>query len=120
MTARRLIACILLPCYLVACSSWKTQEASPQQVLEDEQPNKVRVTLADGSRVVLKEPVVSGDTLTGSVDGEQRSIPLADVADVEVRKAEVVPTVALVVLGTAAVLFGLAVIVFCADGDCGS
>ena len=120
MNVRRLIACIMLPCYLVACTAWKTQEASPQQVLADEQPDKMRVTLSDGSQVVLEEPVISGDTLTGVAEGQQTSIPLDDVADVEVRKAQTLLTVGVVVLGTAAVLFGLAVIAFCGDGDCGS
>jgi hypothetical protein len=62
---RQIIACLLLPTYLAACTTWKTQEASPQQVLADEQPDRVRVELADGSRIVLEHPVVSGDTLMG-------------------------------------------------------
>jgi hypothetical protein len=116
---RRLIACILLPCYLVACTSWKTQEASPQQVLAHEQPDKMRVTLADGSRVVLLEPVVSGDTLTGI--GEARrtrlSIPLDDVADVAVRKGDFLKSVVLM-LGIAVAVGVAAVFVLrCPEGE---
>ena len=96
---RRLVACILLPCCLLACVSWNTQEASPQQVLEDEQPDKVRVTLSDGSQVVLEEPVVSGDTLTGVATGQQRSIPLADVSALAVRKTDASRTLGAVVRG---------------------
>ncbi len=100
MTVRRIIACILLPCYLVACTSWKTQEASPQQVLEDEQPDKVRVTLTDGSQVEVYEPALSGDTLIGFEKGSRDwrktedtpggavSIPLSDVSALEVRKSD--------------------------------
>ena len=115
----RIIACVLLPCYLVACSSWKTQEASPQQVLADEQPDKMRVTLSDGSQVVLEAPVVSGDTLTGVAEGEQRSIPLADVADVEVRETEALLTVAFVfgtVVVVGALAFGVGYLIVC-GGD---
>ena len=117
MNVRRFIACILLPCYLVACTSWKTQEASPQQVLADDQPDKVRVTLTDGSQVVLEEPAVSGDTLSGLDDSTPVHIPLADVADVEVRKTDIIPTVALVVLGLGVVFVGVAAIVLCTDDE---
>ena len=116
MTVRRFIACILLPCYLVACTSWKTQEASPQQVLADEQPDKVRVTLTDGSQVVLAEPAISGETLTGSADGQQRSIPLADVADVEVKKTEALLTSALVLGGV--IVAGAVFVVIAFSGSC--
>ncbi|MEE8193417.1 MAG: hypothetical protein V3T74_11770 [Gemmatimonadales bacterium] len=121
MTARRLIACILLPCYLVACSTWKTQEASPQQVLADEQPDKVRVTLADGSQVVLEEPVISGDTLTGVAEGQQRSIPLSDVADVQVKKTEALLTAAFVfgtVVVVGALALGVAYAIVCGGDAC--
>jgi hypothetical protein len=98
--------------------SWNTQEASPQQVLEDEQPDKVRVTLSDGSQVVLEEPEVSGDTLTGVATGQQRSIPLADVSALAVRKADASRTLGAVVDGlvvTAAFVafFGVAYLILC-------
>ena len=118
MTVRRLIALILLPCYLVACTSWKTQEASPEQVLADEQSNKVQVTLADGSQVVLEQPVVAGDTLTGSVDGEQRSIPLADVSSIAVQGTDGVKT-GLLVFGVVVVAVGV-ILVAGFSGACNS
>lgn len=86
---RRVVACILLPCWLLACSSWKTQETSPQQVLGNEQPEKVRVTLSDGSQKVLHSPAVSGDTLTGVTGGgEELSIPLTSVSALELREPD--------------------------------
>ena len=120
MTVRRIISCILLPCYLVACSTWKTQEASPQQVLA-EQPDKVRVTLSDGSQVVVEEPVISGDTLTGVAEGQQRSIPLSDVADVQVKKTEALLTAAFVfgtVVVVGAVALGVAYAIVCGGDAC--
>ncbi len=95
---QRVIACILLPCYLLACSSWKTVEVSPVQVISEEQPSKVRLTLTDGSTVVLEQPVVSGDTLTGVGEGEQVTIPVSDVTHVAVRKTSAGKTIALGVL----------------------
>ena len=94
---RRFIACILLPCYLAACTSWKTQQVSPQQVISEEQPDWVRVTLTNGSQRVLKEPAVSGDTLSGLSDaGIPVHIPLADVVDVAVEKTNALKTAALI------------------------
>jgi hypothetical protein len=109
---RQIIACLLLPTYLAACTTWKTQEASPQQVLADEQPGKVQVELADGSRIVLEHPVVSGDTLMGveerwsgrkRVPGNEVSIPLSDIESVAVRSTDVGMAITLGVLSLAVV-----------------
>ena len=124
MNARRLIACILLPSYLVACTTWKTQEASPQQVLAEEQPDKVQVTLTDGSQVEVFRPVVSGDTLIGLQDWKSSgdslrtevSIPLTDVSAIEVRETDTAWTI-LAVFGTvvvvAAIALGVAIEIWC-------
>ncbi len=112
---QRVIACILLPCYLLACSSWKTLEVSPVQVISEEQPSKVRLTLTDGSTVVLEQPVVSGDTLTGFGEGEHVTIPVSDVTHVAVRKKDTGKTVGLVLVGV--VVVGGAIVLYCApDG----
>ncbi len=103
---RRFIACVLLPCYLAACTSWKTQQVSPQQVISEEQPDWIRVTLTDGSQRVLEQPAVSGDILSGLSDaGTPVHIPLADVVDVAVEKTNALKTAALiyVVLGIGAI-----------------
>jgi len=107
MTVRRIIACIMLPCYLVACTSWKTQEASPEQVIAEE-PGKVQVTLTDGSKLELKEPAVSGDTLSGLDDGTPVHIPLADVSSIAVKGTDAVRT-GLLVFGVVVVVAAVAV-----------
>jgi hypothetical protein len=94
---RRFIACVLLPCYLVACTSWKTQEVSPQQVIGEEQPDWVKVTLTNGSQRVIDQPTVSGDTLSGLSDtGTPVHIPLADVEHVAIEKTSALKTAALI------------------------
>ena len=118
MTVRRIIACILLPCYLVACMSWKTQEASPQQVLAEEQPDKVQVTLTDGSQLVLEGPVVSGDTLSGLDDGTPVHIPVANVSSIAVKETDGVKTGLLVFGGLVVVAAVVVVIGF--SGACES
>jgi hypothetical protein len=65
---------------LAACTSWKTQEIAPEQVLAEEQPDTVRVTLTDGLQVEVYQPAVSGDTFMGLREGQQVSIPLAGVS----------------------------------------
>jgi hypothetical protein len=84
-------------------------ELSPQRVIAEERPDKVRVTLTDGSQVELADPVVVGDTLRGLemraewVNGltrressEQWSRPLADVSGLELRKTDALLTTALI------------------------
>ena len=132
-TLRRLTCCLLLPAFLAGCSSWYVQEVSPQQLLTEEQPGKIRVTLTDGSQVVLQQPRVSGDTLMGRVAGkgrtpsgemfvsEQMSIPLSDVADVAIQRTDAGKTTAFI-LGTVVVVGGAVVLVgyliVCGSGDC--
>ena len=115
MTIRRIIACILLPCYLVACTTWKTQEASPEQVLAEE-PGKVQVTLTDGSQLVLEDPAVSGDTLSGLYDGAPVHIPLADVWSIAVKGTDATKT-GFVVLGVVLTVVAILYFVACADSD---
>ena len=101
-TLRRLTCCLLLPAFLAGCSSWWVQEVSPQQLITEDQPEKIRVTLTDGSQMVLEQPRVSGDTLMGKFApkdfapsaqvqlkrGEQVNIPLSDVTDVAIQKTD--------------------------------
>ncbi len=96
-TLRRFVCAALLPCYLAACTSWQTQEVSPEQALADEQPDKVRVTLTDGSQVEVHQPTVARDTLTGFSDGHQVSVPLASVSELELRESDTGKTIWLTV-----------------------
>src|SRR2546430_17661706 len=65
---RRPIVCTLLVCYLAACTSWHVEEGmSPLQLISTKQPHVVRLTRADGSRMVLDQPrIVAGDSLAGT------------------------------------------------------
>ncbi len=104
MSARRIISCILLPAYLSSCvTNWEVQRASPEQVVEEEQPSQILVTTTDHSgEIVLDEPRVSGDTLIGLVrdlssygsiyaapdTAAALEIPLADVSHVALKKTD--------------------------------
>ena len=63
-TASRWTAFLLLVCYLPACSSWQVR-GEPVPLIVADHPAEIQVTLDDGGSVLLEQPVVRGDTLSG-------------------------------------------------------
>ena len=69
---RSLLAAVLLPVYLGACTQWTVQPVSPKRVqalTEQEEPAKIRVTLADSTRLELEDFSLVGDTIVGRIAG---------------------------------------------------
>ena len=98
-TNRRPIAALLLLLYLPACTSWQVGRPTPEEFLENEQPDEVRVTQTDGSRVELMSPEVRADSLVGTPKGgtvHVVSIPLSEIQFVEVKKGAAFKTFLLV------------------------
>jgi hypothetical protein len=60
----RKILVLLLPALAVACTSWHVESVSPVQVIA-KQPAQVRVTLAAGDQLVIRNPRVVGDSIVG-------------------------------------------------------
>lgn len=92
---RSAIACLLLLAYVPGCTSWHVGTPTPAQFIQDEQPNRVRVTRVDGSTIMLHTPSVQGDSLYGKRETltprsepttEPFTIPLAEIESVAVRK----------------------------------
>jgi len=96
-----------------SCTSWKTVKPPVESTLESERPEKVRVTMADGSEFEVISPRIVADSLIGverSADGNPRfanstvdvsiAVPLADVQSVEMQQTDAA--------GAAAIVFGLA------------
>jgi len=106
MRIRRVVAGVLLPVYLSGCATWKTQQVSPQQVVSQEQPDRMLVTLSSGEEIVVDQPRVSADTLSGLRDGVPMEIPLAEVTGVATRGVHAAKTTGLMV----GVVLGLAVV----------
>ena len=87
MTRYRLRAVLLLflLLHLTACQTWQSvslDAISPAQLIEEDQPDRVRVT---GGGVLEREvvsPSVEGDQLVGAGDF---SVPLEDILRLEVR-----------------------------------
>ena len=49
---------------LTACQTWQSvslDATSPAQVIEEDQPDRVRVTMQDRTQMELERPVVDGD-----------------------------------------------------------
>ena len=69
--------------YLTACSSWQSiGPVSPSRLIELDQPDRVRVTMQDGTQIELERPVVDGDELVAAGG----SVSLADVRLLEIGK----------------------------------
>ncbi len=86
-----------------ACHSWHTERVTPEAVLATRRPPTLRITCTDGSRIVLEQPLLQGDTLVGigQRPSEQREvrIVLSNVQRVATRRLSAGRTVGLVGLG---------------------
>jgi hypothetical protein len=117
-----------------ACTGWQTVQVSPEQLVAEQHPNKVRVTRQDGSRIEVEDPTVAEDTLLGTIQpvtvttrestghGEftpvirtvgvdtitRAAIPIADITRVERRHVSAGKTAGLVagILALGAVVAG--------------
>ncbi len=112
---RRVILPLTLLAFLSACHKWVPLYT---QAITEEEPGTVRVTLADNSRVVLKEPHISGDSLIALDDTV--GVPLEEVQRVEEKRANTPATVFLILGAAVLAFFALGVIAMEATyGDSG-
>ena len=100
----------LLTLQLSGCSTWQPRTVSPQEVIEMEQPSRVRVTvqarvveeaspnldrvaLRDENELVLSNPVVTNGMIVGTTDaGPVARVVLGDVRTIEVQERDGVRT----------------------------
>ncbi len=95
-TRRRAVHGILFVLFVptgTACTSWKPVELAPVPASDSTPSQTVRVIKRDGSQVMLRNPQLSGDTLhaslanvAGGAQGIAIAVPIAEVADMRVRK----------------------------------
>ena len=79
----RAVLMLFLVLNLTACQTWQgVATTSPAQLIEETQPDRVRVTVRGEGAVELANPSVEGDQLVGA-DGA--SMPLADVLLIQIR-----------------------------------
>jgi hypothetical protein len=78
--------CFWLPLglLLAACTTWQPRPGEPAPILEEERPSRIRVTAQDGSRIVLRSPVASADSVSGFVlDQSARRSTAISAGDIE-------------------------------------
>jgi len=102
---RRAAAVLLLPCYLAACHRWVPSQ-EPVAVVASEGPRSLRVTLADGSRLVLRQAYLAADSLIGVRDAHpaklRQAVALADIVSFEIAELNPVTSAMAVAVGAAA------------------
>lgn len=101
------IAALLTLTMLAACQKWTTVESPIASTVEKNEPNQVRVTTMDGRVMELDSPTVQGDSLTGSIAGEQQPmVAIAEIEKLEFRGSNVGLTV-LSIAGAAAIVLAI-------------
>ena len=118
MTRYCSVLLLFLLLHLTACQAWQSvslDAISPDQLIEEDRPDRVRVT---GGNVLEREvvaPSVEGDQLVGAGDF---SMPLADILGLEVHGFSLGRTMLVVVGGVVAlpVAFVIAILVDCSGG----
>src|SRR3954447_717056 len=88
---RSLCGIVQVATFVPACTSWQVQSTAPSDVVAAH-PDVLLVTRSDSSRIELRRPEISGDTLYGTGGKDRKAGPrtdgiaLADVAHVAVRR----------------------------------
>lgn len=113
---RAVAGLLMLATTLTACTSWQVQTVAPEQVITTQHPSTVRVQRLDGTRAVVEDPRIGGDSLLGVTIGKPIGVPLADIYQVAVKRVSAGKTVGLVL----AIPAGLLVMSYaiCAASDC--
>ncbi len=103
----RTIAVLLTLTTLVACQRWTTVESPIASTVEKNDPGRVRVTTTDGRIMELDSPTVQGDSLTGSIGGEQQPVvAIGEIDRLEFRESNIGLTV-LSIAGAAAIVVAI-------------
>ncbi len=101
------IAVLLTLTTLAACQKWTTVESPIASTVEKNDPGHVRVTTTDGRILELDSPTVQGDSLAGSIAGEQQPrVAIAEIEKLEFRESNVGLTV-LSIAGAAAIVVAI-------------
>ncbi len=117
----RPVALVLLVLHLGACTTWRPATVSPPQLIEEEEPGRVRITRTDGERVTIQDPEVRADSIIWrrrsglfGFGTTETGLPILDVQQIEIRRFSLVKTlITLIPVALIAVLVGVCL----ADGD---
>ena len=90
--------------WMVTAACHTMQTVPPTRLASAQPPPRVWVTRSDKSQVVLDAPQLSGDTLTGIVNGEREQFLLSQMSAVQSRESSPARTVAIAVAAGALTL----------------
>ena len=110
----RAVLLLFLLLHLTACQTWHSvslDAISPAQLIEEDQPDRVRVTGGDVLDLELVSPSVEGEQLVGAGDF---AVPLEDIVPLEVRGFSVGRTL-LAGLGVYSAVFVVAIVMYALD-----
>ena len=94
----RAVLLLFLLLNLTACQTWQSVSLgaiSPAQLIEEDQPDRVRVTGGGVIDLEVVSPSVEGDQLVGAGDV---AVPLEDILRLEVRGLHILRTIGVVPL----------------------
>ena len=94
----RAVLMLFLVLHLTACTSWQSvslDAISPAQLIEEDRPDRVRVTGGGVLELEVVSPSVEGDQLVGAGDV---AVPLEDILRLEVRGLHILRTIGVVPL----------------------
>ena len=106
----RAVLLLFLLLNLTVCQTWQSvslDAISPAQLMEEDQPDRVRVLMGGETELELENPSVEGDELVAP----GVSMPLADILLLEVREFSMDRTVLLAVGVAAGVLVAAGAVV---------
>ncbi|MDH3298089.1 MAG: hypothetical protein OEM23_04020 [Gemmatimonadota bacterium] len=84
---RYFVLSLALTSVLSACYKWSTMHGPHDQAINYGRPDKVRVTVSDGSRIEIRKPWIQGDSILAlSARNDTLAIGLSSISKLEERK----------------------------------
>jgi hypothetical protein len=100
-----IVSVLLLTAYVSACAGWHTVGPTPEAVIREQSPRLVRLTFTDRLTTTLRNPALSGDSVSGELASspiaapERLTLPLGTVTTIAVRRTNGLKTAALIAGG---------------------
>jgi hypothetical protein len=110
MSSRQLSLVLAILVTLNGCTSWRAESVAPAQLVSQRHPKQVRARRSDGQKVILRQPLVRGDSLLGLAGRDTTGLALNEVDSLEIKRVDGGKTAALVIF-TAGVLFAVSYVV---------
>jgi len=121
----RVVAVVTAGSFLGACMKWQTQSLQPKRFRAADTTQTARLTLTSGDTLIVRGPVIVGDSLVGrqkrsglAFDSLPRvNVPLTAITKAELRKHDPAASVGVLLLGVAGVVT-IAAVIWAASNPC--